>query len=83
MAMTSCYTCTGSCTSSVTHVSGTYTGIGADDSDYTYDEEAFTAGSCNLDIAGGGHWCLVSGVWCLMSGVWCLVSGVWCLVSGV
>jgi len=53
MAMTSCYTCTGSCTSSVTHVSGTYTGIGADDSDYTYDQEAFTAGSCNLDIAGG------------------------------
>ena len=35
--MTSCYSCTGDCTSSVDHVSGTYTGLGADDSDYTYD----------------------------------------------
>merc|ERR1719430_2801832 len=53
MVMSSCYTCTGSCTSSVTHVSGTYTGLGANSDDYTYDQAAFNAGTCNLDEANG------------------------------
>lgn len=38
MVMTSCYSCTGSCTSSVTHVSGTYTDLGANSDDYTYEK---------------------------------------------
>lgn len=53
MVMTSCYACTGSCSESVTHVSGTYSGLGGDDSDYSYDQAAFDAGQCNLDKAGG------------------------------
>jgi len=50
---TSCYSCTGTCTSSVTTAGGTYTGLGADDSDYTYSEANFNAGTCNLDLAQG------------------------------
>merc|ERR1712109_1200 len=53
MVMTSCYSCTGSCTSSVTHVSGTYTDLGANSDDYTYEQAAFDAGACNLDEANG------------------------------
>merc|ERR1719234_2887260 len=53
MVMSSCYSCTGSCSSSVTHVSGTYTGLGANSDDYTYDQAAFDAGACNLDEASG------------------------------
>merc|ERR1719291_490641 len=53
MVMSSCYSCTGDCSSSVTHVSGTYTGLGANSDDYTYDQAAFNAGTCNLDEANG------------------------------
>merc|ERR1719150_1878525 len=51
--MTSCYECTGTCTSSVTIVGGTYSGLGTAASDYTYSDSAFTAGTCNLDSASG------------------------------
>jgi len=53
MVMTSCYECTGTCTSSVTTVGGTYSGLGTVDSDYTYSDSGFTAGTCNLDSASG------------------------------
>jgi len=53
IVMSSCYSCTGSCSSSVTHVSGTYTGLGSNSDDYTYDQAAFDAGACNLDEANG------------------------------
>jgi len=53
MVMTSCYECTGTCTSSVTTVGGTYSGLGTVDSDYTYSDSAFSAGTCNLDSASG------------------------------
>merc|ERR1719382_2003722 len=53
MVMTSCYECTGTCTSSVTTVGGTYSGLGTVDTDYTYSDSAFAAGTCNLDSASG------------------------------
>jgi len=51
--LTSCYSCTGSCTSSVSTAGGTFTGLGQDDGDYQYIQADFTAGKCNLDKASG------------------------------
>jgi len=53
MVMTSCYECTGTCTSSVTTVGGTYSDLGTVSTDYTYSDSAFSAGTCNLDLASG------------------------------
>jgi len=54
MQMTSCYSLNdGVTTTSITHVSGTYAGLGSTTDDYSYDQDAFDAGSCNLDSANG------------------------------
>jgi len=54
MQMTSCYSLDSDVTTtSITHVSGTYSGLGSVDDDYYYDEDAFNAGTCNLDSANG------------------------------
>jgi len=53
-AMSSCYSLnSGVTTTSVTTAGGTYTGIGDNEDDYTYDTDAYSAGSCNLDTASG------------------------------
>merc|ERR1711890_143792 len=40
-------------TTTIKHVSGTYSGLGSMDDDYSYDEDAYEDGSCNLDKANG------------------------------
>lgn len=53
MEMTSCYECTGTCTYSVTTAGGTYSDLGSMYTDYTYSDSAYSAGTCNLDMASG------------------------------
>merc|ERR1711981_553841 len=54
MQMTSCFALNdGVTTTSIEHVSGTYSGLGSTTDDYSYDQDAFDAGSCNLDSANG------------------------------
>merc|ERR1712114_2740 len=54
MQMTSCFALNdGVTTTSIEHVSGTYAGLGSTTHDYSYDQDAFDAGSCNLDSANG------------------------------
>jgi len=53
MEMTSCYECTGTCTYSVTTAGGTYSDLGSMYTDYEYSDSAYSAGTCNLDLANG------------------------------
>merc|ERR1712012_1367520 len=53
MEMTSCYECTGTCTYSVTTAGGTYSDLGSMHTDYEYSDSAYSAGTCNLDLANG------------------------------
>merc|ERR1712107_426141 len=53
MEMTSCYECTGTCTYSVTTAGGTYSDLGSMYPDYEYSDSAYSAGTCNLDLANG------------------------------